>query len=505
MPAAAAHARHSRAPPFIEPPGYARHKPERTLLYQLVEQHYPAFREMRTMAGRSLPDYIEEEFDAYLKCGRLEEGFLRVRCDHCHAEKLVAFSCKKRGFCPSCGARRMAETAALLADEVLPERPLRQWVLSLPCALRFLLATDPDALTLVLGTVYHTISGYLLKSAGLTRTTADTGAVTLIQRFGSALNLNVHFHMIFLDGVYVPTGDQPVFRHVPAPTSAQLQGLVQQIAERVGRLLEKRGLIERDMENAWLAADRPGGPLDDLIGHSITYRIAVGPRAGQKLFTLQTLPPNALPEAEQQGDHRGAAQAGGFSLHAGIDIAPGQRQKLERLCRYVSRPPVAVDRMALTASGQVRYSLKTPYRDGTTHIVLEPLDLMARLAALVPPPRMHLTRYHGVFAPHSQLRAAVTPAGRGLGKKPREEEEGADKPATPRHVAMNWAKRLKRVFGIDIEACARCGGKLKVIASIEESAVIAKILAHLERTAPEQVQSELPLGARAPPVQSRLL
>ena len=181
----------------------------------------------------------------------------------------MAFSCKKRGFCPSCGARRMAETAALLADGVLPERPLRQWVLSLPYALRFLLATDPDALTLVLGAVYRTISGYLLKSADLTRTTGATGAVTLIQRFGSALNLNVHFHMIFPDGVYVP-GDQPVFRHVPAPTSVQLQVLVQQIAGRMGRLLERRGLVERDMENAWLATDGPGGPLDDQIGHSIT-------------------------------------------------------------------------------------------------------------------------------------------------------------------------------------------------------------------------------------------
>ena len=211
-----------------------------------------------------------------------------------------------------------------------------------------------------------------------------------------------------------------------------------------------------------------------------------------------------MPEAEQQGDHRGAVQAGGFSLHAGIDIEPGQRQKLERLCRYVSRPPVAVDRMALTSSGQVRYTLKTPYRDGTTHIVLEPLDLMARLAALVPPPRMHLTRYHGVFAPHSKLRAAVTPAGRGKGSKP-QAEEGTEPSSAPRHVAMSWAQRLRRVFGVEIKACARCGGKLKVIASIEEPEVIAKILAHLERTAPEQHQSELPLGARAPPAQSRLL
>jgi len=142
---AATRARRVRAPPFLDPPGYARHRPEATLLYQLVERHYPAFREMRAEGGRSLPDYIEQEFDAYLKCGRLEEGFLRVRCETCHAEKLVAFSCKKRGFCPSCAARRMAETAALRVDQVLPERPLRRWVLSLPHALRFLLARNPAA------------------------------------------------------------------------------------------------------------------------------------------------------------------------------------------------------------------------------------------------------------------------------------------------------------------------------------------------------------------------
>jgi ribosomal protein S27E len=148
-------------PAFLDPPGYARHRPERTLLYQLVEQHYPAFRELRAAAERPLPDFVQQEFEAYLKRGRLEEGFLRVRCEQCHAEKLVAFSCKKRGFCPSCGGRRMAETAALLADEVLPDRPLRQWVLSLPHALRFLLAVNSEALTLVLGEVYRTISRHL--------------------------------------------------------------------------------------------------------------------------------------------------------------------------------------------------------------------------------------------------------------------------------------------------------------------------------------------------------
>jgi len=328
----------------------------------------------------------------------------------------------------------MAETAALLADEVLPERPLRQWVLSLAFALRFLLATDPDSLTRVLRTVYRAISGFLLQKAGLTRTTGFPGAVTLIQRFGSALNLNIHFHMIFLDGVYVPVeGAVPVFRHVPAPTGTELQELVQQIAVRIDKVLEQQGLIERDMENAWLAMQGEGGPLDDLIGHSITYRIAVGPRAGQKLFMLQTVPARE-PEPEQQGDHRGAANAGGFS------------------------------------------------------------HLMARLAALVPPPRMHLTRFHGVFAPHSKLRAAVTPAHRGVGSKAVPVDPG--KPITPRHVAMTWAQRLKRVFGVEINTCARCGGKLKVI---------ARILAHMEKMAADPHQAELPLGARVPPTQARLM
>src|SRR5271168_5271696 len=117
-----------------------------------------------------------------------------------------------------------------------------------------------------------------------------------------------------------------------------------------------------------------------------------------------------------------------------------------------------------------------------------------------------LTRYHGVFAPHSQYRSAVTPAQRGRGAAtPPVSGADAVKPSPPRHVAMSWARRLKRVFGVEIEGCVRCGGELKIIASIEEPQLIAKILSHLERAAPEQYQSELPLGARGPPLQPSLL
>ncbi|CDI95254.1 protein PvdI(3) [Pseudomonas aeruginosa PA38182] len=188
---------------------YARHAPERTLLYALVEAHYPDFIVRIEAEGRSLPGYVREAFDAYLRCGVLEHGFLRVVCEHCRAERLVAYFCKKRGLCPSCGARRMAESARHLVDEVFGPRPVRQWVLSFPYPLRFLFASKPEAIGPVLGIVQRVIAGWLADQAGIDRASAQCGAVTLIQRFGSALNLNVHFHMLWLDGVYVEATELP--------------------------------------------------------------------------------------------------------------------------------------------------------------------------------------------------------------------------------------------------------------------------------------------------------
>ena len=147
--------------------------------------------------------------------------------------------------------------------EVLPQKPLRQWVLSLPFALRFLLATDPKALMQVLGIVYRTISAHILRKSRLTHTTGATGAVTLIQRFGSALNLNIHFHMLVLDGAYLVATEAPVFRRVGPPSEAELQVLVERLAERIGRTLERQGVLARDAESSYLALDpEAGSPLD---------------------------------------------------------------------------------------------------------------------------------------------------------------------------------------------------------------------------------------------------
>jgi hypothetical protein len=158
MPQAAITDRSPHSPP------YKRHRPEQTLLYQIIERYYPEFRDVMAMQGKPLPLHVEQEFADYLKCGRLEHGFPRAQCTERHHEHLVAFSCKRRGFCPSCGASRMAECAALLVDEVLPEQPIRQWVLSFPFQLRFLFASRPQLMGRVLGIVYRAISAHLIKN-----------------------------------------------------------------------------------------------------------------------------------------------------------------------------------------------------------------------------------------------------------------------------------------------------------------------------------------------------
>jgi len=169
--------------PITAAPTYHRHRPEQTALYAIIAEHYSRFVQEIECSGGCLPKFVRQEFEDYLKCGLLGHGFLRIKCDGCRHEHLVAFSCKRRGFCPSCGARRMIESAAHLVDHVFPEAPVRQWVLTFPFPLRFLLAVNPKAFTELLAVVQRAISTFLLHHADLTVSSgARTGAVTLIQR-----------------------------------------------------------------------------------------------------------------------------------------------------------------------------------------------------------------------------------------------------------------------------------------------------------------------------------
>jgi hypothetical protein len=170
------------------------------------------------------------------------------------------------------------------------------------------------------------------------------------------------------------------------------------------------------------------------------------------------------------------------------------------LCRYITRPALCLERLSTNAAGQVVYQLKNPFRDGTTTILFSPEDFIARLAALVPRPRLDLTRYHGVFAPSSPMRRAIVPKPASLGQR-RKHKDSTAAPAArqcsptesrsdcndPSTAPLTWAQRLKRVFEIDITLCPRCGGQLRVIADVTDPELIRRILDHVDRRAPPRL------------------
>ncbi|MBC7691748.1 MAG: transposase zinc-binding domain-containing protein [Methylotenera sp.] len=202
------------------------------MLYRAVARNYRTFEAIADAGEKRIPKHVTQEFEAFLRCGILAHGFLRLKCGDCKHEKIVAFSCKKRGFCSSCGGRRMSESAAHLVDEVFPKVGMRQWVLSFPMPIRFILAKNPKIQGRVLTLVHRAITTYIrsqAKKKGF-HSKLQPGAVTLIQRFGGSLNLNVHYHMLFLEGGYYETAKEldqgPKFWWVDPPTDEQIQAMV---------------------------------------------------------------------------------------------------------------------------------------------------------------------------------------------------------------------------------------------------------------------------------------
>jgi hypothetical protein len=177
---------------------YILRNPEESVLYGVVAAQLETFLERQDRRDRIVPRFVERELRSFLECGILANGFLRVHCDACRLDRVVPFSCKGRAFCPSCGGRRMADTAAHLVDRVFPEVPIRQWVLSLPFALRYRLAYDARLVRDVLHIFVQTVFGSLRRRAGFPTSNRKIrcGAVTFVQRFGDALNLNIHFHTL---------------------------------------------------------------------------------------------------------------------------------------------------------------------------------------------------------------------------------------------------------------------------------------------------------------------
>jgi hypothetical protein len=420
-------------------PSYERRRPEEGVLHEAVRGELASFLAAAQGRERPVPRFVARELEAFLRCGLLAHGFVRVHCDACGIDRVVAFSCKGRGFCPSCGGRRMADTAAHLVDRVLPHVPVRQWVLSLPWALRYRLAHDVRLTRAILNCFLRGVSGLMRRKArrrGLS-SSVQCGAVTFIQRFGDGLHLNVHFHSLVLDGVYAPRDDGSArFHALPPPTDEEVAALVHTLARRIMRLLERRGVAQdADPEDADpLARDQP--LLASLYGASVTRRIATGPRAGRRVERQgDRIDVDALPRLSGPR----CASASGVSLHANVAIPARDRARLERLCRYVARPALASQRLSRLPDGKLLYELKHPWRDGTTGFVFTPGELIEKLAALVPAPRSHQVRYHGILGPAARARRNVIP-------RP---EKGSQTPDADR-TSMAKTRRSRSAQGVRV-------------------------------------------------------
>ena len=436
---------------------YSRHKPEQTLLYKTVQENLLTFLDQAQANGSNFPNFIKEDFLKYLDCGILAKGFIRVHCDECKHDRTVAFSCKRRSWCPSCGGKRLTETAAHLTDSVFPEVQIRQWVISFPMQIRFFMAHNPKLTTKILDIYIRIISNFYSKRVKkvFNIEKPQTGSVTLIQRFNSALCLSPHYHALFIDGAYDTSLETPKFYRLAQPTMEELEVLVNRIKSRVTRMLVKEGFLGEGQDYNQLEFNQ--SLLGEVTTASVTYRNFFDKA---KITTLK-----------QQGEkltenvYPGCAMIDGFSLHAKTSVL--RRDKLEKLCRYIARPPVAVNRLTKNSDGLLVYQLKRQWSDGTTHVYYEPLELLARLAALIPPPKANLIRFHGILAANAKARSKVIP-------NPKVQKDKKNK-----KFNLTWAQAMQRAFLIDVLKCPVCKNQMRVLSVITETFVIKKILTHL--------------------------
>ncbi len=376
---------------------YQARNPKVTALYQTIQTHFEMWLELASSGQfdgqgdhHTPPRFVEQAFRKYLECGVFANGFARARCGDSGHDFLVAFSCKGRGVCLSCCARRMNETAAHLVEHVFPVQPVRQWVLSVPKRLRYFMQLHATAFNCALRLFLRAIRSALIErcktSEGATTGEINKhqiGAVAFIHRFssditckqvsllqqlrcGSSPNEHVHLHVCVVDGVFKPT-DQGMQFYPSKPFSKDFIAQVQQtVRRRLLRTFVKRGYID--------SGDAK---------------------------TMQSYP-----------------HGGGFSVDARVRIGQHDRQGLERLLRYCARPPFAGQRIRIEDEKVVYRCPKAPAGEqgGTSvggkqerEIVLTPLEFIARIAALVPPPRQHRHRYYGVLAPNAPQRGQVTP------------------------------------------------------------------------------------------------
>ncbi|MBC8285632.1 MAG: transposase [Nitrospinae bacterium] len=465
-------------------PQYERRKPEGSVLYEVVRNNYKTFLEETEMTPKGLSKQAKKEFEGFLTCGILAHGFLRMACPSCRTEFLLGFSCKGRGFCPSCIGRRMAEHAALLVDYVLPVVPMRQWVVTLPFKLRFWTAKNSKLKSAVLKIITRQITSHYRKSGKIEYDIrgGKTAAVTVIQTSGGSINLNPHFHTVYMDGVI----EDGRFYRSNAPTDVDIYKVLTKIYSKVVCYLQKKGYFDDCSE-----VDTEELLMNLLYEASIFGKAALGKDRGKKVERRGVFT-GTEGIVRLKSDRCG--ELDGFSIHANTSVEGHQRDRCEKLLRYIMRPPVANERLSFLEDGRVRYELKRPYSDGTTNLVYTQQEVMERLATIVPPARANIVRYHGLLAPNAKDRNLIIPRCGAVEKDKNDKKVDSTGSGQVRPYRMSWAKILSRVFKTDLSKCQKCGHEVKIIASIIEQGAIVKILKHLglPHEAPKLSPSRVP-------------
>jgi len=417
-----------------------------------------------------LPRFVWRELESIIDCGVLDRGFVRVVCGACKHERVVGFSCKGRGVCSSCVGRKMNELAFHLDGHVVPLVPIRQFVLTLPIQLRFLVARDPLLLSAVRAVSLRAVSGFYRKTARAIAMSKAlrTAGLCVTQRFGSALNLNPHLHSIFVDGAYRDDEDgSPVFIATPAIEKKAADRLLARVVAQVLKLLLRRGLISAE---DWIS------PEESTPEAQLTLEAMRVPAA-------KTPAPASLHSSS-------ASVLSGFSLHCASRASAHDQAARLRLFRYVLRPAIAADKLAFDGT-TVTFTMKRSFSNGLSVLRFSPQAFIRRIAWLVPRPRQHEITYCGLFAANAKDRAKVV---RVATHRKRAKKHPAHDPVAPTST-MSWQELLKRTFACDLQKCDQCGGRVRVIATITQRSVIDKILTHLGLA----TRHGNPASARAPP------
>ena len=494
---------------------YKRREPEKTDLHRLVRTHFPSIPGMlrdRFGPRAKLAKFQLDAVERYVDCGQLANGFVRVRCTTCGDDRLVAFSCKVRGLCPSCDGKRMTEEAAHLVDAVLPIAPYRQWVFTFPFWLRYVMAWNISLRDAIHKIAVDCTQKFYLRRAVLANPKltmrVKCGGLSVEHRFDSALKIDVHWHFLLADGVFMRTrarGDVPSrVKFLPGgPLKPHdVPEVLAHVEARVMKLLRKRKLLA-ETPDGHAAPDefaRKNPAMAAIIQASLFDRSVLDPDRSVPPMRERGIKPDDV-----EWRKRNCTAHNQFTLHANSCIAPLDRKGLEKMIRYLCRPALATERVELQEDDTVvRLRLKTPWRDGTTHVRMEAAEFVLRLLALIPASHKKQIRYLGVFAPGAKWRREVV-----LKPKPPKRKKEAGEHEDCEHAKpmpddiqpghnvsrLTWSESMKRTFKLDVLSCDKCGGRREVIALIPSGEIATKILAHLKL--PLTAEGYLPI--RAPP------